>query len=47
MEKKNEESTEMTKGKAVSELNQVPHHEGIGWNGGIAPHTLNFGTRWR
>jgi len=24
----------------------VPHHEDVWVSGGIAPHILNFGTRW-
>jgi hypothetical protein len=35
------------KGKTVSVLNPIPHHEDI-WRGeGTVPHILNLSTRWK
>jgi len=34
-------------GKIVPLLNQVPRHEHVLGNGGIAPRVLDRGTRWR
>jgi len=33
--------------KLVIMLNLAPYHEEVRRSGGIAPHVLNFGTRWR
>jgi len=43
--KKNQYS--LGKGKFVPMLNYAPHHEDVLGSWSIAPHILNFGTRWR
>jgi hypothetical protein len=35
------------KGKIVTVLNEVHHHEDVLWSGDIAPCALNLGTGWR
>jgi hypothetical protein len=38
---------ELGKDKVVPVLNEAPRHEDVLGSGGIAPHILDLGIRWR